>query len=226
MESFGLKKEVTRSNAFFLGLAVASFSSHSWLALVLSFVCIPPSFLVSIVLRRFLMPWNLPLLVLPYLLIVWSLWYLSQQSSLPWMHLPLATEPSTIVIPYLSSFFIGISQVFFLESELFGAILLTITLIDRRKNFLLCLTLLIFTQLLVHLLPVSSWVAKSGLALFPVFLIGLHLDSFRFPNIPMKISFLLLAPFIEILVLKAFYFLGLPALSISFLILYWWAHIL
>ncbi len=210
-------------NGIFLGLALAAFSAN--LTSLVAICLIAPA-LVSIfalISKRLLLPWNLPILVLPYILTMWVLWYVSAGSVNHWFRLPAGEVVEAVNFAGLTTaYFRGFSEIFFIESEALGVVVFAILMVRFWKIGHEIALAAMYSLLVSLLVGFESWVVMSGLTIFPAVFAVIACEA-GFDKLDKSSKYLLVAcaPFMEMVALRMGLFMGLPAISLAYLLLVW-----
>ncbi|MFO0675445.1 MAG: urea transporter [Polyangiaceae bacterium] len=213
-------------NGLFAGLAAATFFpgvGPSLAAAVLAGALAAPT---AIALERLLAPWDLPLLVAPYLP-AFALVMLGARD-LPWA-LPVAAPvppplPSDVVAASIASALRGVGQIVFLPSEAVGAAFLLAVAVIRPRLALVLLAVAIPSAAWAHALRVPGWHAGGGLSVFTPVLVACAAETrfrgFRASYVPIAV---LVSPLLESACIRTCGAFGLPALSLAYVVFTWCA---
>ena len=210
-------------NGVFLGLALAAFSASTS---VLVAICLVAPALVGIfalISKRLLLPWNLPILVLPYILTMWVLWYVSAGTVNHWFRLPPGDVVSAISFNSLgAAYFRGFSEIFFVESEGLGVLVFVVLMAKFKKVGIEIALAALYSLVVAWVVGFEGWVVMSGLTIFPAVFAVIACNA-GFDKLDKSAKYLMVAgaPFLEMVALRMGLFTGLPAISLAYLLLVW-----
>jgi urea transporter len=210
-------------NGWFLGMCCATFFSLG-VGLVVALVCAGPLIAVmSIVMRRVLATWDLPLLVGPYLPAFWLFW--AGFAAFPWAGPAALPAPVTHAAPatlIVLGGLRGVGQIFFVPDALLGAgIAVAATLYDRRLGAAM-VTASIAAVGLGYLADAPDWQVEQGLAGFtPALVAAAALRGFVGLGRTAVFVAMIAGPFLEAGALRVSAAVGLPALGASYIGLVW-----
>ncbi|MCX6117582.1 MAG: urea transporter [Proteobacteria bacterium] len=160
-------------NGWFLGLAIASFYPANELAFVLLMGLSFVAGMSIIVLDRFLRNWDLPQLVLAYVIAIWTIQLLSMYNPM----LSLAIAPSTelaIQNPALTIMLgsaKGFGQIFFQNNVAFSVVIFAILAKFRVMPVWALIAAPISATSLAYLVAGNHWAVTSGLTSFSAILL-------------------------------------------------------
>ena len=210
-------------NGIFLGLALAAFSANTTILIAICLIAPALVGVFALISKRLLLPWNLPILVLPYILTMWVLWYVSAGAVNHWFRLPPGELVSAFNIGGLTTaYFRGFSEIFFVESESLGVVVFLVLIAKFKKiGFEIALAAL-YSLAVSWLVGFEGWVVMSGLTIFPAVFAVIACNA-GFDKLDRSAMFLMVAcaPFMEMVALRLGLFTGLPAISLAYLLLVW-----
>ncbi len=210
-------------NGIFLGLALAAFSAS--LTSLFAMCLIAPALvsMFALISKRLLLPWNLPILVLPYIFTVWVLWYVSAGSVIHWFRLPAGEVVESVSFAALTTaYFRGFSEIFFIESEALGIVVFAILSVRFWKIAHEIALAALYSLLIGWLVGFEGWVVMSGLTIFPAVFAVIACEA-KFDKLDKSAKYLMVAcaPFMEMAALRTGLFTGLPAISLAYMLLVW-----
>jgi urea transporter len=222
-ERAGIVNSSLAVNGIFLGLALAAFCASTTILIAICLVSPALVGIFALISKRLLLPWNLPILVLPYILTMWVLWYVSAGTVNHWFRLPPSEVVSAISISGLTtSYFRGFSEIFFVESEALGIVVFMLLIAKFRKVGLEIALAAFYSLVVSWIVGFEGWVVMSGLTIFPaVFAVIACNESFDKLDKSSKFLMVACAPFMEMVALRIGLFTGLPAISLAYLLLVW-----
>ena len=218
-----LETGLVELNGWFLGLCCATFFSLDVGLLVALVLAGPLVAAMSIVMHRILAAWNLPLLIVPYLLSFWLLW--AGFAAVPWAHPAMLPVPATHAAPatvIVLAGLRGVGQIFFVPNALLGAgIAVAVTLNDRRLGAAMVAASIAAVSL-GYLAGAPDWQVQEGLAGFaPALVAAAALRRFVGLGRTAVVVAVVAGPFLEAGVLQASGAVGLPPLGAAYVGLVW-----
>jgi urea transporter len=219
----GITSSSLAVNGVFLGLANAAFSANVTTLITVSIFGPALVAVLAPISKRLLLPWNLPILVLPYILAIWVLWFVSAGSIEPWFRLPAGSTIEVVDLYGLTTaYFRGFSEIFFIESETLGVVVFLV-LMNRFRTFAHEIALAaLYSIVVAWFLGFQNWIVLSGLTVFPAVFAVIACNA-KFDKLDKSAKYLMVAcaPFMEIVALRMGLFTGLPAISLAYLLLVW-----
>lgn len=219
----GTPRQTILVNALFLALAITSCTSSPLHALILTAVAAPLTVTAALAFRRFLLPWNLPPFVGPYLLVVWMLWYSSAHAPVLKLALPVFDwSGSGGVSAFIAALAHGFSQIFFVMDVRLGVFIALTLVVGLKRTGVLMVLAGLYAVAVGFILQCEPWVAHSGLLAFPAVLAVPALRAGPAPAGRLVcFTAVAVAPLFELAALRMGFFLGIPAFSASYLALMW-----
>lgn len=232
------KKEICAGlqgfNGALVGLALLIFLEPSfltWLTLVIATVF---TSLLTLALSRLLRSWQLPIFTIPFVLVSWCIFLsdtlfgrLATTHLLPTASFPSPTQVEGVVTVQVlfESLFTGIGQVFFQGNLLTGIIFLIALLISCRKSAGLAVLGSLIGAVVAWLWGASAEAIQSGIFGFNGVLTGIAL-AVCWPEFTKRARWLaalalLIVPFIYAALSAALEPLGMPALTLVFILVAW-----
>lgn len=221
-------------NGALVGLALLIFlqpTSLTWLTLVLAAAF---STLVTLAFKRLLASWQLPAFTAPFVLVSWCLFLsnarfgrLESTQLLPTAGLPSSTWVEGVVTwqVLLEGTFNGIGQVFFQGSFVAGLVFLFALVINSRLSALLALVGSLTGVLVAWLWGASAEAIQVGAFGFNGVLVGIALavfwQTFTWRDVLLTTLALLITPFVYAALSAALEPLGMPALTLAFVLVTW-----
>jgi urea transporter len=210
-------------NGWFLGLCCATFFSLG-VGLVVALVFAGPLIAaMSIVMRRVLATWDVPLLIGPYLLSFWLLW--AGSAAFPWAHPAALPAPVTHAAPatlIVLGGLRGVGQIFFVPDALLGAgIAVAATLYERRLGAAMVAASIAAVGL-GYLAGAPDWQVEEGLVGFaPALVAAAALRGFVGLGRTAVVVAVIAGPFLEAGALQVSAAVGLPPLGAAYVGLVW-----
>jgi urea transporter len=211
-------------NGWFLGLACGTFYALGPALGVAILLGGPLAAAASIVMRRVLATWDVPLLVGPYVPSFWILW--CSLGAFPWAKLAeLPTVPQSLSSPWvivLAGGLRGIGQIFFLPNEVLGIALAAAVCIADFRLGLAMIGASVASVGLGYLAGAPMWQVEQGLAGFTPALVAVAaLRNFSGLGRSAVVVAVVASPFMEAGALRLGSQLGLHALSATYIGLVW-----
>ncbi len=210
-------------NGWFTGLAIGAFFAPGLgLALALA-VAVPLAIASTVVCERLLSPWQLPLLVAPYIPAFTVVWL--SFSGLPW----IAVADAQVLRPAGNPFELlglgtlrSIGQIFFTQDARLGALLLVVLAVRKPRLGLAMLASAAGAETLAWLIGLPTWQIEQGLHGFaPALMAAAWITGFKGLRWPALVGTIVASPFVESGVLRVSANLGMFGLSTSYLVLVW-----
>jgi urea transporter len=216
-------------NGWFFGLACATFFEPGPGLAVALIAGGPVVAAASIVMRRLLATWDLPLFVGPYVPAFWLMF--AALSAFPWAHpglAPVVLEPAGSPIALIALGGLrGLGQIFFLPDARVGlGLALAVSLGDRRIG-LTMVAASIAAVAVGYAAGAPAWQVEQGLAGFtPALIAAAALRGFAGIGRISVVVAIVTGAFLEAGVLRLCGALGVYALSASYLVFVWAAALI
>lgn len=221
-------------NGFFFGLAIASLlpdSPQFYLFLAMGSLAVP---LTTMAANEILQHWKLSPFIISYILVAWVLHLCARALAMETLISPWAAPTSLtfelmnspfLIIRFITSVLMGMGSLFFVPNPVFGlALLILVTVFSPRQGLFFLAGTVVATFTAYVLMYNNSDVVEFGKYTYSAGLIGLGLASWPEKySARMILLFSVLSVFVTLASLQFLGNLGLPVLTLPYLLTIWLA---